>query len=612
MKKYGSLVKNILQFTVIYKLIILFAFSPLLRLVLKEYLKKVSVSIAFNQNMIEVFLSFQGIIILLILLLAMMFLIYYNLYVVIQIITLEHQQKKYQLKEIVLKSFLNLKNIHKPTFLLSGLYMLLLLPLVHVGYINNYVPRWDIPAFIFGELQLTQSGQFLILLIYFLYYSLFIITIFVPLYLSLERISFIQAIQKGWLLLKKVTIQQKLMLLISMIVWIVVENGIMGMLTYPLLHNRDFNIYFLKYFIHFTSFRYSVLQYIGIYLLTMLGMIFFLNYLISLFCQYETEIKTIQDLDMDTSHLQQFLTRFQKGSGETLASLKQSLSQIHWIQTYQKYIKIACVICVGIVAIIYFHQDLRLHKPYVIGHRGSGYAIENTFEAVENAKICGGDFAEIDIQLSKDGIPVVYHDTTMSRLSDSSSPVADLTATQFEDVTLKSSQMTAHPVTLEHLIQKIQQQHLHIKLLIELKPNDENYQEMIDQVSQIVNQYQFSSQSMFMSLHYPTVAYLHRLYPDWWVGYCIYGSIGDIDASIWSMDIDFLAIEQSRASTSLIQKAISQMIPIYVWTVDDEKKMRQYLDMGVSGLITNYPDLGRQVIDSYLQEHPHSYYEENI
>ncbi|UTY40795.1 glycerophosphoryl diester phosphodiesterase membrane domain-containing protein [Allocoprobacillus halotolerans] len=99
MKKYGSLVKNILQFTVIYKLIILFAFSPLLRLVLKEYLKKVSVSIAFNQNMIEVFLSFQGIIILLILLLAMMFLIYYNLYVVIQIITLEHQQKNINSKK---------------------------------------------------------------------------------------------------------------------------------------------------------------------------------------------------------------------------------------------------------------------------------------------------------------------------------------------------------------------------------------------------------------------------------------------------------------------------------------------------------------------------------
>ena len=45
--------------------------------------------------------------------------------------------------------------------------------------------------------------------------------------------------------------------------------------------------------------------------------------------------------------------------------------------------------------------------------------------------------------------------------------------------------------------------------------------------------------------------------------------------------------DRNRASTSLIQKATSQMIPIYIWTVDNGKKMKQYLDMGVSGLITD-------------------------
>lgn len=74
----------------------------------------------------------------------------------------------------------------------------------------------------------------------------------------------------------------------------------------------------------------------------------------------------------------------------------------------------------------------------------------------------------------------------------------------------------------------------------------------------------------------------------------------------------FLAIEENRASTSLIQKATSQMIPIYIWTVDNGKKMKQYLDMGVSGLITNYPDKGRKAIDEYLKEHPYSYYYEDI
>lgn len=612
MKKYGSFIKNVLQFTIIYKLIILFCLSPILRLILKEYLKKASVSIAFNQNMIEVFLSLPGIIIFLILVLTMMLLIYYNLYVIIQIITLEHQKQSYQLKEIVLKSIINLKTIHKPTFVLSGLYMLLLLPLVHVGYINNYVPRWDIPSFILNELQLTLQGQILTGLIYLLYYGLYIMMIFVPLYLFLKQMSLIQAIKKGCHLLKTITFSQKIRLLMSIIAWMIVENSIIHILPYPLLHNRDFNIYFVKYLMHFASFRYSVIQYIIIYLLQIIAMTFFLNYLVSLFCQYEKEIMTIQQQNLDTIRLQRLISHCQKTTGYALCQLKQYFSQIQWIRTYQKYLRIICIICIFIVGIVYFHQDLRLHKPYVIGHRGSGYAIENTFEAVEKANDYGSDFAEIDIQLSKDGIPIVYHDTTMSRLSHVSTSVSQMTAQQFEDTTLQYEKYTAQPTTLEHLIQKMQDHHFNIKLLIEFKADPENYREMVNQVVKIVNQYHMGSQTMFMSLHYPTVSYLHHLYPEWWIGYCIYGSIGDIDASIWNMDIDFLAIEENRASTSLIQKAISQMIPIYIWTVDNEKKMKQYLDMGVSGIITNDPDLGRQAIDAYLQKHPHSYYEDQI
>lgn len=70
----------------------------------------------------------------------------------------------------------------------------------------------------------------------------------------------------------------------------------------------------------------------------------------------------------------------------------------------------------------------------------------------------------------------------------------------------------------------------------------------------------------------------------------------------------FLAIEESVASTTFIQKAVDHMIPIYIWTVNDEKRMKQYLDMGVSGLITDYPDKARELVDDYLQRNERNYY----
>ncbi|GAB0170851.1 glycerophosphodiester phosphodiesterase family protein [Lysinibacillus sp. CTST325] len=53
----------------------------------------------------------------------------------------------------------------------------------------------------------------------------------------------------------------------------------------------------------------------------------------------------------------------------------------------------------------------------VFAHRGaSAYTLENTLKAFEKALELGADGIELDIQLSKEGIPVVYHDPQLSRL----------------------------------------------------------------------------------------------------------------------------------------------------------------------------------------------------
>lgn len=90
-----------------------------------------------------------------------------------------------------------------------------------------------------------------------------------------------------------------------------------------------------------------------------------------------------------------------------------------------------------------------------------------------------------------------------------------------------------------------------------------------------------------MSLDLDTVQYLQSQRPEWWIGYCIYGSAGDIEGSLWNQGIDFLAIEENRATVSFVEKANRNWVPVYVWTVDDESRMIQYLELGVSGIITN-------------------------
>ncbi|GGG54362.1 hypothetical protein GCM10011374_16610 [Kocuria dechangensis] len=58
-------------------------------------------------------------------------------------------------------------------------------------------------------------------------------------------------------------------------------------------------------------------------------------------------------------------------------------------------------------------------RPLVIGHRGAaGTAPENTVAAFKDARAAGVDHLEIDVQLSADGVPFLFHDDTPARTTD--------------------------------------------------------------------------------------------------------------------------------------------------------------------------------------------------
>jgi glycerophosphoryl diester phosphodiesterase len=57
-------------------------------------------------------------------------------------------------------------------------------------------------------------------------------------------------------------------------------------------------------------------------------------------------------------------------------------------------------------------------RPLVIAHRGaSAEAPENTLAAFDLALVLGADGIELDVQTTRDGVPVVFHDATLARLT---------------------------------------------------------------------------------------------------------------------------------------------------------------------------------------------------
>ncbi|QIJ65011.1 glycerophosphodiester phosphodiesterase [Streptomyces sp. JB150] len=71
-----------------------------------------------------------------------------------------------------------------------------------------------------------------------------------------------------------------------------------------------------------------------------------------------------------------------------------------------------------------------------VAHRGAPYhARENTLRSLRIARELGADAVEIDVRLTRDGVPVLLHDETLERLWELDKPVRALTAAELAEAT---------------------------------------------------------------------------------------------------------------------------------------------------------------------------------
>lgn len=88
-------------------------------------------------------------------------------------------------------------------------------------------------------------------------------------------------------------------------------------------------------------------------------------------------------------------------------------------------------------------------SPVIIGHRGCSLeAPENTLAAFKLAKENGAQGVEFDLDFTKDGVPVIIHDSTVDRTTDGHGKVRDFT---YEEIR-RLNASAKHPNRLEKLI----------------------------------------------------------------------------------------------------------------------------------------------------------------
>lgn len=255
-------------------------------------------------------------------------------------------------------------------------------------------------------------------------------------------------------------------------------------------------------------------------------------------------------------------------------------------------------------------------------HRG-GAALypENSLAAFRNAMALGCDGAELDVQLSADGVAVVYHDARLhpgytrqsgAWLEGEGPRVKDLTLAQLRGCDIGrlrpgSDYAKAHPgvqpvdgetiPTLEEVIALVAPTadfRLQVELKSDTSDDSADPAALADAALAVVEQADFLSRAIFVGFDWRALMRLHQVQPRAEI-WCtsnhdiagtapLFNIIRGLGGRGW-----FPHFSQLTAEAAALARSYD--LRLGAWTVNDPDEMRRLRALGVDAICTDCPDI---------------------
>lgn len=220
----------------------------------------------------------------------------------------------------------------------------------------------------------------------------------------------------------------------------------------------------------------------------------------------------------------------------------------------------------------------------IVAHRAGGsMANENTILGLEAAIKKGVYGAEIDIQRTKDGQYIVYHDDYMDRLCDVDKMPSELTMAECKKLRVKDTfnldGKSTELATFEEMLDGAKDR---IHLFIELKGATADSQ-MVEDAYQMIKERDMIDQVTVISLKYDLIYEMETKHPEIRTGYLCFISLGDVA----NLKCDDLLLEDEMATSSVIEAAHENNKKVYIWTVNTEDTLKSRMIDESDGVITD-------------------------
>ncbi|WP_163102475.1 glycerophosphodiester phosphodiesterase [Peribacillus alkalitolerans] len=258
-------------------------------------------------------------------------------------------------------------------------------------------------------------------------------------------------------------------------------------------------------------------------------------------------------------------------------------------------------------------------RPMVIAHQGGeDLAPSNTMVAFQQAVDMGVDALEFDIHITKDGELVTIHDPTVDRTTEGVGKVADMTLEQiqkldagyqFQDLDGNFS-FRGKGVYIP-TVEEVFSTYPNMKMVMEIK--DDNPREKIEEIAaklwKLIETHKLQDKVLIAAFDQSIVDTFNS-YSKGKVA--IAGGKQEIKKfvvyhtlflrNLYQPKVDAIEIPTKESIFDLTEKRLidgahRRGMDVHYWTIDDKAQMKQLIEKGADGIITNRPDLMLQLLD---------------
>lgn len=220
-------------------------------------------------------------------------------------------------------------------------------------------------------------------------------------------------------------------------------------------------------------------------------------------------------------------------------------------------------------------------------HRGaSEYAPENTLSAFYLGLLQGANGIETDVQKTKDGVSVLFHDDTLDRVSDGKGKLSDYTFEELRKLKIYGNNTIGfydRIVTLREFLEKFST--YDIQFAIELKGEG-----VEEDTLHMINEFGILSKTTFTSFNFDYISKIKRINSKARVGWLVEEVTDANIKKLLEIGGEEIAPKAECITDEVVRKLRAQNIGVRAWGVFNISLMKKMCMAKVDGMTVNFPD----------------------